>query len=174
MTGWGLRGMIVHQVEDAASDRRAGLTTWGARARPSDAARAAATLVVVETVALVPALLPVLDSRFDHAVAAAALGGWLLFHGAAQWRRRTRTLPREWLSYGRMPLENVYWAAAPTVVAIALIETGSPVAAAWIVVDAAVRVPALCARWRNRRRVSSAPAASRLRGRGRYRPVPER
>lgn len=137
MTCWGSRGMVVHQVIDAANDRLSGLTTWGAhpnvRPRPG---LLLAVLVPIETASFVLALVPLLGATSVLIAGAVALAVWLLLT-AGMLRRFGWP---DWFSFRHMPLESLYAVFGPLVVAAALLRLGGWVAPVWVVLDAMLRM----------------------------------
>ncbi len=151
MTCWGLRGMVIHQAQDAEHDRLSGLATWGARAAPREPERLIALLVPIEATALVVALLPLLAHTSVRIGSVTLLAAWCLLVATALWQLHARSRRVEWISFRYMPLEELSSVVAPGVVALALVSSGGAAAIAWIVLDATVRAPAL---WRTSRRLA--------------------
>lgn len=150
MTCWGLRGMVIHQAQDAEHDRLSGLATWGARAEPREPERLIAVLVPIEAAALVVALLPLVAQTSVRIGSITLLTVWSLFVAAALWQLHARSRRIDWLSFRYMPLEELSSVVAPGVVALALalVSTGGAAALAWVALDATVRAPALWRTWR--------------------------
>lgn len=156
MTCWGLRGMVVHQVQDAEGDRRTGLATWGARKQvPKESHRLIAVLLPVEAASLAVGLLPLLAPMSVRIGATAMLAAWTLFMAAALSHLHARSIRLDWLSFRYMPLEELYSVFAPVLVAVALVRSGGWVAPAWIALDATLRASAL---WRSWGRVTGVTA----------------
>ena len=145
MTCWGVRGMIVHQVDDAAADRLAGLTTWGGTSEcvRLEARRLVTLLVPLEVVCFIVAIAPLLSDASVRIAAIVVFAGWTLLKVARFPDVHARPVPIDWLSFRAMPLGDVYGVCAPLLVAAALARTDTSVAWAWILLDAAVRLPAL-------------------------------
>ena len=102
MTCWGLRGMVIHQAQDAEHDRLSGLATWGARAAPREAERLIAVLVPMEATALVVALLPLLAHTSVRIGSVTLLAAWSSVRGD-----RALATPRT-LASGRLALVPVH------------------------------------------------------------------
>ena len=136
MTCWGLRGMVVHQVEDAENDRMSGLTTWaaGPKVQPRPR-RLMAAVVPLEALSFVVAFVPLLGARSVLIAGGFALAGWLVLT-AGMIQRFGRL---NWFSFNQMPLESLYALFAPMVVAVALLRLGNWVAPAWVALDATLR-----------------------------------
>lgn len=148
MTCWGLRGMVIHQLEDAETDRLGGLGTWGvAPSAPKTSRRLLAVLVPLEAASFVVALLPLLEHTGVLVAAIATLAAWLIVTAAFVSRLPGRLVRVEWLSFGYVPLADLYGAFAPVVVATALLRLDVWPALVWIAFDAALRAPVLRKTW---------------------------
>jgi 4-hydroxybenzoate polyprenyltransferase len=138
---WGARAMIVHQVVDAAPDRRAGMRTWARDRDRTKLQRLLRLLAIIETAALVVAV-----ATAAGLVAAGVAGALIAGIGAALLpARRRRGIAHTWLRFDGSVVHGSYSLGIPAVAAALLVAGSGAAGAVWVAVDAAVRGPSVLA-----------------------------
>lgn len=142
MSIFGLRGMIIHQALDAASDRMAGLKTWGAKqGTTARALRVIRILVPVELSLFLCAMAPLLSIPGGGG---AGLVISLLYAATLVYLIRVKRRKGEaisWLSFDYVPLSDIYCLAGAAVVAALMLKQNPLAALIWLAGDVWLRWP---------------------------------